>query len=188
MCIRDRPKWKHVGTKIASKSTSCQKRRKALWYWKSYYFFNRIRFPGTKKTIQNPSKIIPKLKSRWEGLLARIFSPFYTFFRAQDVQTSPKWLPKDAKKAPKTLPRRFPDLQEAPKIPPRPSKMPSRRPKTSLRRSERLSRAAKTAKMTPKTPPRHEFERFWEPKWKHVGTKIASKSISCQKRRKALWY
>ena len=84
-------------------------------------------------------------------------------------------------RGPKTPPRR-------PKIPPRRSKMPSRRPKTSLRRSKRPSRAAKTAKMTPKTPPRHDFEGFWEPKWRHVGTKIASKSTSCQKRRKALWY
>ena len=84
------PKWKHVGTKIASKSISCQKRRKALWYWKSYYFFNRIKFPGTKKTIQNRSKIIPKLKSRWEGLLTRIFSPFTCFFGPKTVQTSPK--------------------------------------------------------------------------------------------------
>ena len=73
--------------------------------------------------------------------------------------------------------------QEAPKIPPRPSKMPSRRPKTSLRRSKRPSRAAKNANMTPKTPPRHDFGGFWVPKWRlgvpkssDVGTKIVSKS------------
>ena len=60
--------------------------------------------------------------------------------------------------------------------------------KTSLRRSKRPSRAAKTAKMTPKTPPRHDFQGFWQPKWRHVGTKIASKAISCQKGRKALWF
>ena len=79
-------------------------------------------------------------------------------------------------RGPKTPPRR-------PKIPPRRSKMPSRRPKTSLRRSKRSSRAAKTAKMTPKTPPKHDFQGFCVPKWRfgvpkssHVGTKIVSKS------------
>ena len=113
-------------------------------------FFNRISFPGTEKKIQNRSKILPKLKSRWEGLLTRIFPPFTCLFGPKTVQTYPKWLPKDAKMAPETLPRRFRDLQEAPKIPPRPSKMPSRRPKTSPRRSKRPSRAVNTANMTGK--------------------------------------
>ena len=110
------------------------------------------------------------------------------FFRAQDAPDTPKMALKDIKMAPKTFPRGLPDLQEAPKIPPRRSKMPSRRPKTSLRRSKRPSRAAKTTKMTPKTRPRYDLGGFGEPRWSRVGTKIVSKSISSQKRRKALWY
>ena len=123
------PKWKHVCTKIASKSTSCEKRRKALWDWKSYYFFNRIMFPGTKKPIPNRSKIIPKLKSRWEGLLTRFFPLLHVFSgprRSRHPQNAspntPRWLPRrcqDASQTSKKLPRSLQDrprcLQDGPR-------------------------------------------------------------------------
>ena len=127
-------KWRHVGTKIASKSISCQKRRKALWYWKSYYFSNRITFPGTKKTIQNRSKIVPKLKSRWEGLLTRISSPFHMFFRAQDGPDIPNMTPQ----------RRQDGSQDVAKTLPRP-------PRSSQDPSKTVQDAFKTAQDEPKT-------------------------------------
>ena len=128
------PKWRHVGTKFASKSTSCQKMRKALRYWKSHYFFNKITFPGTKKTIQNRSKIIPKLKSRWEGLLTRIFSPFYMFFQAQDGPDISKMAPQ----------RRQDGSQDVAKTLPRP-------PRSSQDPSKTVQDAFKTAQDEPKT-------------------------------------
>ena len=123
-----------VGTMIASTSTSCQKMRKALRYWKSYYFFNIITFPGGKKTIKNRSKIIPKLKSRWEGLLTRTFSPFCMVFRPQDGPDIPKMAPQ----------RRQNGSQDVAKTPPRP-------PRSSQDPSKTVHDAFKTAQDEPKT-------------------------------------
>ena len=97
-------------------------------------FFNRITFPGTKKTIPNRSKIIPKLKSRWEGLLTRIFSPFYMFFRAQDGPDIPKMAPQ----------RRQDGSQDVAKTLPRP-------PRSSQDPSKTVQDAFKTAQDEPKT-------------------------------------
>ena len=91
---------------------------------------NKITFPGAQKTIKNQSKIIPKLKSRWEGLLRRICSPFYMFFssprRSRHPQNAspktPRWLPRrcqDASQTSKKLPRSLQDrprcLQDGPR-------------------------------------------------------------------------
>ena len=144
------PKWKYVGTKIASKLISCQKRRKPFWYWKSHYFFNKITFSGVNKRMPNRSKITPKLKSRWEGLLTRILSLFYMFFRARDPPDTPRMASQSRQDGSQDVAKTPPDLQEAPKIPPRPSKMRPKRAKTSPRRSKKPSRVAKTAIMTRK--------------------------------------
>ena len=128
------PKWRHVGTKIASKSTSCQKSRKALWYWKSCYFSIELRSLGPTKTIQNRSKIIPKLKSRWEDLLTRMFSPFYVFFRAQDAPNISNMAPQ----------RRQDGSRDVAKTLPRP-------PRSSQDPSKIVQDAFKTAQDEPKT-------------------------------------
>ena len=87
-----------------------------------------------QKTIQNRSKIIPKLKSRWEGLLTRIFSPFYMFFRAQDGPDIPKMAPQ----------RRQDGSQDVAKTLPRP-------PRSSQDPSKTVQDAFKTAQDEPKT-------------------------------------
>ena len=105
-------------------------------------------FPGVKGTIQKRWHITPKLKSRWEGLLTWFFLLFSCFFETKTLQTYPRWLPKEFKMAPTMLPRRLPDLQEAPRTPPRRSKMPSRRPK----RAQDAPRGLKELPRPPKWP------------------------------------
>ena len=97
-------------------------------------FSIEIRSLGPKKTIQNRSKIIPKLKSRWEGLLTRIFSFFYMFFRAQDGPDIPKMTPQ----------RRQDGSQDVAKTLPRP-------PRTCRDPSKTVQDAFKTAQDEPKT-------------------------------------
>ena len=96
-------------------------------------FFNRIKFPGTNKTIPNRSKIIPKLKSRWESLLTRICSPFYMIFRAQDGPDIPKMAPQ----------RRQDGSQDVSKTPPRP-------PRSSQDPYKTVQDAFKTAQDAPR--------------------------------------
>ena len=147
-------KWKHVGTIIASKSISCQKRRKALWYWKSHYFSLELHSLGPKKQSQIDKKIIPKLKSRWESLLTRIFSLFYMFFRAQDNPDIAKMAPQrrqdGSQDVVKTLPRPPRSSQDPSKTVQDAFKMAQDEPKTVQEAIQRPSRAAKTAKMTRK--------------------------------------
>ena len=97
-------------------------------------FFNKIKFPGVKKTIQNRSKITLKLKSRWEGLLTWMFLTFYMFFRVQDPPDTPKMAPQ----------RRQDGSQDVSKTPPRP-------PRSSQDPSKTVQDAFKTAQDEPKT-------------------------------------
>ena len=54
------PRHDFEGFWVASKPTSCQKWQKAFWYWKSFYFFNKLSSLGPKNdpnSIKNHSKI-----------------------------------------------------------------------------------------------------------------------------------
>ena len=110
--------WHRNPIQKRSYTIPCQKMRKALRYWKSHYFFIKITFPGAKKTIKNQSRIIPKLKSRWEALLTSIFSRFYSIFRAQDSprppQDGPQGSPKTLQNTPKTRQNRPESAPEPP--------------------------------------------------------------------------
>ena len=107
---------------------------KSLLVLEILLFSNKIRFPGVKKTIQNRSKIIPKLKSRWEGLLTWICPTFYMFFSGPRPPDTPKMAPQ----------RRQDGSQDVSKTPPRP-------PRSCQDPSKTVQDAFKTAQDEPKT-------------------------------------